>query len=96
MELKKKVSSWWDKNKTTVKVGVACLGIGLIFGYVRGIKLGSLHSANTINRLINDLNNAENVTIHDIVTCINDYGFCQVTDALGGNVPIVLCEDIKK
>lgn len=96
MELKKKVESWWEKNKTTVKVGAVCLGAGLIFGYARGINLGSLHSANTINRLIEDLNNAEDIVVHDIVSCINDAGFCQVSDVLGGNIPMVLCEDIKK
>lgn len=95
MELKKKVSSWWDKNKSTVKVGAACLATGLIFGNARGINLGSMHSAHTINRLIEELNNAEDLVFHDIATCISVDGFYQLTDRLG-NGCMVLCEDIKK
>lgn len=35
--LKKEIREWYDENKTAIKAGVICLGIGAFYGFVKGV-----------------------------------------------------------
>lgn len=49
---KEEFKEWWSKNKSKIKIGAKCLGIGLVIGFFKGVSTMTKMHADTEMELI--------------------------------------------
>lgn len=52
---KNEVKDWWTDNRDKVKIGLKCLGVGLLVGFVKGACTGMSMQGDTVSRLIDKI-----------------------------------------
>ena len=69
MELKTKknrVSEWWDKNKTTVKLVVATTSIGVLYGFIKGMSAANSCWLDVCSRpVVDEETNRKHIEVSD-------------------------------
>lgn len=52
---KDELRDFWNENRDKIKIGLKCLGLGLVIGFVKGGMTGMDMQRDTVNRLIDKI-----------------------------------------